>query len=627
MILCIPKYGREKIQMKIANLVKKINNPVTDRLVVFLVCFIPKFVIAVHSIMINTISDETSSISVAAFLAGYDWRDVISNAGYYGIGYLFIFFPLFKIGISAVSIYRIILSVNAILIGFTGVICYSILSKFFKMENRIIKIVISSTCGCMSIFSTSITRARNEDIYLLCGWLFAYVILRLLDETVEKKTKYEFLLLALILYMLTIHSRAVTYLIAFILVCCVYWLFFHKKLVSRFFWLFLIFGYAMVHFLLKQYQQWVWQSSSVRNASLGGSVTSAFSKVTIDFVMIKSVIMIILGQFFTAFSLSGGIFLLAFVVFMLFIYQCIKNRDKLQIGEISLLMVGILYGLMIIITICGQSVTWGVKVYQGIISDMTEYIYAYKAFTYMRYMGSYVPVFIMIALIIAYNNWKIWKRACHLWMPVAFILLFLFWLYVILPYVKDTKSNMEFFISIVSLPSDVGNSVAIWYKVFFILFMMVFFWMLSNSKSIFVVQLLVLGILFTSYERMEIFSNKILISEQSIMERANEGYNIIQQLHDKLLEENVDICVVETQDKTDHQVWYIYQFLNYDLHIIPGSKDEISQTDIIFSNGKIKEYLTGSYTCYKLDKNEYVYSKNSDYSMMIKSMGYEEFTE
>lgn len=615
------------MRMKIANIVKKMNNPVMDMLVVFLVCFIPKFVIAVNSIMINTISDETSAISVAAFLAGYDWSDVISNAGYYGIGYLFIFFPLFKMGIPAVIIYRIILSVNAVLIGFTGVICYSILSKFFKMENRIIKIVISSTCGCMSIFSTSITRARNEDIYLLCGWLFAYVILRLLDEAVEKKAKYELLLLSLLLYMLTIHSRAVTYIIALILACGAYRLLFHKKIVSKNFWLFLLFGFAIVEFMLKQYQQWVWQSGSVRNASLGGTVTSALSKITIDFAMVKSIIMIILGQFFTAFSLSGGIFLIAFVVFMLFIYQCIKGRNGLQTQEIKLLMLGILYGMMIIITICGQSVTWGVKVYQGIISETVDYIYAYKSFTYMRYMGSYVPVFIMTALIIACKNWKIWEKACHLWMPMVFILLFLFWLYEILPYVKDTKSNMEFFISIVSLPNEVGNSVTVWYKMFFILFMMIFFWMFLNSKKTFAIQLLVLGVLFTGYERMEIFNNKILISEKNILERVDAGCNVVQQLHDRLLSEDVDICVVETQNKTDHQIWYIYQFVNYDLHIIPGSKEEISQTDIIFSNGKIAKYLTDNYICFMLDKNEYLYSKNSDFSMMIKSMGYEELTE
>lgn len=613
--------------MKIVDFVKKKNNPIMDMIVVFLVCFIPKFVIALNSIMINTISDEVSSISVAAFLAGYDWRDVVSNAGYYGIGYLFIFFPLFKIGLPAVIIYRIILSVNAMLIGLTAVICYAILSRFFKVESRVVKIVISSVCGCMSIFSTSITRARNEDIYLLCGWMFAWIILNLLDECVVKKKKYEILLVVLLLYMLTIHSRAVTYIISLMLILAIYWLFFHKKLVSKFLTFALVFGSALIEIMLKLYQQWVWQSTSVRNSSVSGAVSSAFSKIEIDFTMIKSIFMIILGQFFTAFSLSGGIFLMAFVVFIIFTYQCIRKRDRLQKREIDLLILGLLYGIMIIITICGQSITWGVKVYQGIISGELNYVYAYKAFTYMRYMGSYVPVFIMTALVIVYNKWDIWEKACRRWMPVSFIVIFLYWLYEILPYVKDTKSNMEFFIAIVSLPNETENSIVIWYKMFLILFIMLFFWMFYNNKKTFAIKLLVIGVLFTSYERMEIFNNNVLSLEENILNRANAGCDVIQQLHDELLADDMNICVVETQNKTDHQIWYIYQFVNYDLHIIPGSKDEILQTDIIFSNGEITKYLANDYICFKLDKNEYLYSKNSDYSMMIKSLGYEELIE
>lgn len=612
--------------MKRANIIKKMNCPVIDMLFVFCVCFTPKFLIAVNSIMINTISDEVSSMSVAAFLAGYDWRDVVSNAGYYGIGYLFIFFPLFKTGMPALMIYRIILSVNAVLIGFTGVICYFILSHFIKIGNRPAKIVIACTCGCMSIFSTSITRSRNEDIYLLCGWLFACVFLRLLDGSAGNKIKYEALMMLLLLYMLTVHSRAVTYMIALVLVCILEWLIFHKKLLSKFFWFSLIVGFSVCQFLLKLYQKWVWQSGSVRNASVGGAVSSAFSKLTIDFNMVKSCLMVILGQFFTAFSLSGGIFLIAFVIFVFFVYRCIKYRDTLQNEEHQLLVLGVLYSLMIMISICGQSITWGVRVYQGIVSGESDYIYAYKAFTYMRYMGSYVPVFVMVALIICWNYWNIWKKV-YLWVPVIFAGLLLFWIHTILPYVKDTKSNMEFFISIVSLPSEMENSIDVWYKMFLILFLMVFIWMFFHNKKVFVIKILVLGVLFTVYERMEIFNNKILLSEEAVLGRADSGYEVLQQLHDKVLSDDIDICVVETQNKTDHQIWYIYQFLNYDLHIIPGSKDEISLTDIIFSNGKIADCLPADYICFQLDKNEYMYSKNTDYSTMVNLLGYEELVK
>ncbi len=596
---------------------------IVDKIIIFFICFIPKFIIALNSIMINTISDEVSAISVAAFLAGYDWRDVVSNAGYYGIGYLFLFSPLFKFGIPAMSIYRIILSVNAVLIGFTGVICYSILNQFFKMESRIAKIIIASTCGSMSIFSTSITRARNEDIYLLCGWLFAYLILRLIDDTTSKRIRYEGMLLSLLLYMLTIHSRAVTYMIAWILTCGICWFLFHKKLVSKYFWISMTVGFLVIEFLLKMYQQWGWASETVRNASLGETVAASFSKIAIDFTMVKSMIMIILGQCFTAFSLSGGIFVISFVIFALFIVYCIKNKKRLQMKEIYLLILGVLYGLMIWLTICGQSITWGVEVYSQLIKGGLNYAYAYKAFTYMRYMGSYVPVFVMTALVIAWNYWDIWEKA-RIQTMVVFCGLLLFWINIILPYVRETKDNMEFFIAIVLLPSETQNNLEIWYKMFQILFVIALIWMFCRHRKAFVINLLLLGIVFTGYERMEIFENNILRNENNILGYVNASCSVMEQLHNNIITDNMDVCVVDARNNTNHQVWYIYQFLNYDLHIIPGSKDDISLTDIIFSYGEITEFLPKEYACFMLDKNEYLYCKNPKYSELIKLMGYEE---
>ena len=183
---------------------------------------------------------------------------------------------------------------------------------------------------------------------------------------------------------------------------------------------------------------------------------------------------------------------------------------------------------------------------------------------------------------------------------------------------------MEFFIAIVLLPSETPNNLEIWYKMFLILFIMAFIWMFCRHRNVFVINLLLLGIVFTGYERMEIFENKILVSQNNILEYVNGGCGVMEQLHDNIIADNMDVCVVDARNKTDHQVWYIYQFLNYDLHIIPGLKDDISLTDIIFSYGKITEFLPQEYTCFVLDKNEYLYCKNLKYSELIKSMGYGE---
>lgn len=596
-----------------------------DKGITFFICFISKFLIAKDQIMINTLSDEVSSMSIAAFLAGYDWRDVISNAGYYGIGYLFIFFPLFKFGLSSIQIYRIILATNAVVIGITGIICYLILKNIFEIESRIAKITIACTCGCMSIFSTSITRARNEDIYILCGWLFAYLLLRLLgNEEARKRKKYEIQVIVLMLYMLTIHSRSIVYFLSIIVVSVIYYFLESKVILSKKNWCFLAIGYIGVQQLLELYQKCVWNSEVVRNASLGDTVSSSISQLTIDINMIKSIFMIIFGQFFTAFSLSGGIFLICFVIVFLFAYKVLKCRYSIgSIGDVDsiILVFSMFFLFAILISIGGQSILWGVNVYKGLITGANEYIYAYKAFTYMRYMGSYVPQFMMIALVIGWKEINLWGKACKLTMPI-FIVLLLFWMKFIIPFVENTKSNMEFFLAIISLPQETKNNIEIWQIMFLILFLLMFIWIFRTDRKAFICKLIIIGILYTNIERCMIFYNKVLYSEEIYLERVDKGCEVLEVLHDRLKSKEQSICVVDiTENRTDHQNWYLYQFLNYDLHIIPGTKEKIIETDIIFSTHEISDLLQEEYDGFQIDKNEYVYSKNIEYSNKILMLG------
>ena len=83
-----------------------------DLFLVFLITLFPRLFISLQAYPAMYSSDEVSAISVAAMLAGYDWREVVSCAGYYGIGYLFIFAPLFHVVKNRISIYRIILTVS-----------------------------------------------------------------------------------------------------------------------------------------------------------------------------------------------------------------------------------------------------------------------------------------------------------------------------------------------------------------------------------------------------------------------------------------------------------------------------------------------------------------------------------
>ena len=58
---------------------------------------------------LHTTTDELGAIVGAATWAGYDWSAVIGKSSYYGFGYYALFAPLFKLHLSPILIYRIIL--------------------------------------------------------------------------------------------------------------------------------------------------------------------------------------------------------------------------------------------------------------------------------------------------------------------------------------------------------------------------------------------------------------------------------------------------------------------------------------------------------------------------------------
>ena len=103
---------------------------------------------------------------------------------------------------------------------------------------------------------------------------------------------------------------------------------------------------------------------------------------------------------------------------------------------------------------------------------------------------------------------------------------------------------------------------------------------------------------------------------------ANAGFDLLSSIHDELEEtENKDVYVFDMRNVTDGQIWYIYQFLNYDLHIIPNLPKNIDEDCIIFTNGLINSrYLEGTLHA-KLDENEYVYCRGEKYINILERAG------
>ncbi len=584
---------------------------ILDCVIIFLICFVPRLLCTLRVYPLTYVSDETSAMHIAAAVSGYDWSDVVSSAGYYGIGFLWIFGILFKFNLTAVTIYRTILTCLAIVNALTGPIFYAIIGRFFGIEDRLKRILVAGICGNLIYFSVQTLAVRNEEILalLVCGAI--YLLCRIVAE---RKFKDEMLLTAVMLYSLTCHTRSVAIIMTVFAVSIIYSIICHKKLfhiITYFIW---IVGYVVVHYLLNLYRGTIWGSGQVRNSSVSSAVNSSVGNIMSlgDIAgVIKSWIRIVGGQIYSATTVSGGIFLLASVVCLLFFIYFIRRHRESSL-EMAF-VVSLTAMILVYLTIFTQGVTWLSGVYTAIHTmPKHTYVYSYKAFTYLRYFGIYTPALIMVGFCIWEKHKLLLKRAVIVIVP-CYLLLLLLWVKFILPYVNS--SGWDYFyllegLKLGDIPTRGNWAVMCIAGVVFILLYLIF--VLKNHTVIAMAVSLVLLI----SESVYLFQNYTIDYNGEIYDRADAGYELIQSMSDML---GKDIYVCDLSERTDHQIYYLYQFMNYTYHIIPGMPDDTEEDFIIFTNSEVDFTDNPNIEGWQLDDNEYVYTNIDEYKEAIGS--------
>ena len=239
---------------------------------------------------------------------------------------------------------------------------------------------------------------------------------------------------------------------------------------------------------------------------------------------------------------------------------------------------------------------------------------AYRAFTYLRYMGCYVSPFIMCALVIATEDRRLLKKAFSYGMVAASVLT-LFWIKMILPYISNQR--MPYFLCLGGMKVDEEVFYKNWYRAcLFTLIMLIVGYLLLNIKKEYVYFVSV--ILLLTIERVYVYKESTLVSEQNNYKRADAGYDLIQKILSK--KELKEIYVFDALYDLE-QIFYLYQFLNYSVTIIPELPENSERDMILFSNGDLEDTLGEN--CYgaKLDNNEYVYCIGEENIALLENCG------
>lgn len=582
-----------------------------EYLFLFLLGFLPRFIMSFYAKPLLYISDETSAIYVAAKLAGYNWDSVVSNAGYYGIGYLWIYAPLFKMGLPITTIYSVIFAGGGVLVGLTGIVVNKIIADYFPEICTPKRLIISSFICCASCLYSYNISCRNEEILGLLSALIAYELIAVIKT---QKIKNQIFIMVLILYAQFCHERAVIFIFSLVLTAVLYRVIIKQHLLNRFAWYLLTAGYFIIKFLLQIYQSEIW-STTVRNSNAGNSLLNGLKKISLDWIQVKAGLMILFGQFLTAASMTTCIFLIALIGFC-FLF-CVSLKRKATYENRVLLFTGFYYFIAVFATIAGLIVTWGNGVYAGLKSGDFEWVNKYKSFTYMRYPGPFIIMMLFVGLLIMEYH-REWQKKVIIINLFCVIFLEVFWNLVMTPYTREQDIDVFRFYNSFLENTDQNMN---WAALTKLLLLFAVFWLFYayNSKK----NLLYALILLAGFNLMGIqiynFENNNINEEETNFEKCSGGVNLLQEMDNSDLDDTA-IYVFDTYDRTNHQIFYLYQLFLYNKVIHPGLPEDFDEECIIFTNQKVNYDLLNGYDYVKIDKNEYMYTNDKEILKAAKEL-------
>lgn len=554
-------------------------------ILVAIIAFVPRIIMAWQAYPLRTPSDELSTICGAAILSGNDWREVISHAGYYGPGFYSLCAPFFKIFHDPVIIYRAILTVATIAQASTALICFYICDHYANLEDNYFLISLISIISNYAVM-TRTTIAYNEHPLILISWIMVLLLCKYFEK---EKIWYALWIYLLLGYSLIVHTRAMMLLIA--ISAILLGIEFRYKRMKRctIHFIGITGAYFFSNVICKLYRQYIWDTADgVRNSEY----STKLSKFSFDLESFQAWLNIVLGQIQTInFILCGGVIISIVAIIVLLIYKKNENEIVLWIFGFAFLCIG---G-----TIFAQSLKW----FDGAKTAIeSHYIFAYscKAFTYVRYFGPYVGMAIMCGLIAIYKSCQ--KRRLIIGISsVISILLLRFWAFSVYEFVRYNVNAVEVFWPFGKIveKNDVFLGRVDEAVFIFVVLILIFlgFLLLKKDKIAYGVLLAAL-----MYQYITLASCYDIGNQKMQLDKIADTVAVLQN-------SQVDMMYVyDGSGEKDHQTYYLYQMYFYDAKIIPGLPEQ-SYKGILCSNVRVDDQLEGyCYDIQQLGEGQYLYT-------------------
>lgn len=596
-------------------------------IIAFLAALLPRLIFLIWTYPMNNTGDELFMFMTPARYAGLDWSGVMEDYRYYGFGLTLFFTPLFRLIDDPVILYRIMVSVMILLQSLIAPVCFYITKRFFHVKEEIFACLLSVIC---SYFVTlRAVYIYNESMFILLCWITVLLLLLLNEKVNEKKTKrvLTFVLMVILVYAMTIHSRAIVLWISLGVVTAFYLWTYRKWLISPA--VVVIVGGAG-YFLSRKAIDHMAAAVGMTEAGADIANTSVSFSISAIFDSLKSLTgwaYIVLGQINTIAVMVGGIALFAAIVGTILIWNAlVKRKEVAEQGErqhLSAYTVVAIFSLAAVaITILGLSFSWLGGVTESIETGQNND--SMRAVTYIRYYAAHFGPLLMMGLLWMREQ-KDSFRKLFPYVLGGMILLEGFWTCCILPYVADYGgtfweyapfSGIDGWTDQIRLRAYLPG-IAVAFLITFICYY------LYRKKKMNLVLGLLCAVLFYEYA----YGAVVTDGERGRLnyEYSDDIYEVLHSL-DEQGELPYEIYTQKAATADTHQsVNYQYQYMFKEHKIVQGLPPEDAE-EAVFLTSYFMEYpelVREGYLCAQLDNDEYIHVKGERLQELIKAQGVE----
>lgn len=570
---------------------------------VFLVVMLGCVLLCSGKSNIEFLSDHIGDLAVPSYLAGLDWSNLIYEASYYGYGYKWVFFILFKLSEDPVKIAIGIKVVNCIFRGIAAVFIYDIQKRFFELGKDWLSAFFAIV---ISVYHAG-GFVNSEASIFVFQWVLIWCMLCFIKCDMSKKQIGLGVLLGLlVMYMLTLHERNWNLVMTTTFICTIDCI--AKKQWRK--WIAFVSGLGcgfVVQYILKQsIIEYFWLS---RGEKLLYNTTVIASKTQVTwFLESFSAFKFMMKAFISNIvTLGFHTYGLLYIVLMLFVVACWKiviKREKEICCEDIVLIFSVIATFVILF---GVSTKWPVYYFCG------NRFYGYKGFSYSRYYAPYIWPAVMVLFCYFRKNMVDRKMVLFSFsLMIGLVGLFFGKIYNEYLYANEMNANAHIERMMPKLWLKNGtlqDNFKLYIGVVILIYVAIIIFV-TYSKSMSSVVLAIFIVLISA----RIIQTEDILSFETNFDVADSGYRLISQMRD----ENVNVERVYC----NYNARYTYQFVLNRIPVINNMPGEDEINAIIFVQPQMDsvEFVNMGYEFVKLDDNEAILIKGVEYQQVIHEL-------